>query len=147
MMNRILIATDGSDFAGEALEQGLAIAAELRAVATVVYVRQPPSPYLEQNYQDALAEEARREQAVLEDAKRRAGFHPAEVEYEVLEGDAVEEILNLARSRDADLIVVGSRGLGSISSLMLGSVSTAILHQADRPVLVAKTPVSAAAAV
>jgi nucleotide-binding universal stress UspA family protein len=147
-MNRILIATDGSDFAGEALEQGLAVAAELRAVATVVYVRQPPSPYLgEPNYQDALTEEARREQAVLEDAKRRAGFHPAEVEYEVLEGDAVEEILNLARSRDADLIVVGSRGLGSISSLMLGSVSTAILHQADRPVLVAKTPVSAAAAV
>jgi nucleotide-binding universal stress UspA family protein len=147
-MNRILIATDGSEFAGEALEQGLAIAEELGALATVLYVRQRPSPYLgEPNYQDVLTKEARREQTVLEDAKRRARVHAGEVEFEVLEGDAVEEILNLARSRDADLIVVGSRGLGSISSLMLGSVSTAILHQADRPVLVAKTPISAAAAV
>lgn len=147
-MNRILIATDGSEFAGEALEQGLAIAEELGAVATVLYVRQPPSPYLgEPYYQDVLTEEARRKHSVLDDAKRHAGLHDVDVEYEVREGDAVEEIVNLARSRDADLIVLGSRGLGSISSLTLGSVSTAVLHQADRPVLVAKTPISAAAAV
>jgi nucleotide-binding universal stress UspA family protein len=147
-MRRILIASDGSDCAREALEQGLSIAAEVGASATVLYVRRPPSPYLgEPYYQDVLTEEARRERAVLEDAKRRASFHEADVEYEVLEGDVVDEILNLARSRDVDLIVLGSRGLGSISSLMLGSVSTAVLHQADRPVLVAKTPVTAAAAV
>jgi nucleotide-binding universal stress UspA family protein len=147
-MNRILIATDGSDFAGHALEQGLAIAEELGAAATVLYVRQPPSPYLgEPNYQDVLSEETRLERAVLDDARRHAASHEVDVEYEVLEGDAVDEIVNLARSRDADLIVIGSRGLGSFSSLMLGSVSTAVLHQADRPVLVTKTPVSAAAAV
>ena len=147
-MNRILIATDGSDFAGQALDQGLAIAEELDAAATVLYVRQPPSPYLDEPYyQDVLTEEARGERAVLDEARRHAGTRDVDVEYEVLEGDAVEEIVNLARSRDADLIVLGSRGLGSISSLTLGSVSTAVLHQADRPVLVAKTPVSAAAAV
>jgi nucleotide-binding universal stress UspA family protein len=117
-------------------------------VATVLYVRQPPPPSLgEPYYQDVPTEEARRKHAVLDDAKRHARLHDVDVEYEVREGDAVEEIVNLARSRDADLIVLGSRGLGSISSLTLGSVSTAVLHQADRPVLVAKTPVSAAAAV
>jgi nucleotide-binding universal stress UspA family protein len=147
-MNRILIATDGSECASEALEQGLSIADELGAAATVLYVRQPPSQYLgEPYYQDVLTEEARRERAVLDEARRHGDSRDVDVEYEVLEGDAVEEIVNLARSWDADLIVLGSRGLGSFSSLMLGSVSTAVLHQADRPVLVAKTPVSAAAAV
>jgi len=147
-MKRLLIATDGSDCAGEALEHGLAIAEELGAAATVLYVRQPPSPSLgEPYYQDVLTEEARRERSVLADARRHAGFYDIRVEYEVLEGDAVEKIVNLARSRDADLIVLGSRGLGSISSQTLGSVSTAVVHQADRPVLVTKTPVSAAAAV
>src|SRR4029453_8001894 len=116
-MNRILIATDGSDFAGEALEQGLAIAAELGAVATVLYVRQPPSPYLgEPYYQDVLTEEARRKHAVLDDAKRHAGLHDVDVEYEVRGGEAVEEIVNLARSRDADLIVLCSVGLGMFFS-------------------------------
>lgn len=147
-MKRVLIATDGSDFADEALEQGLGIAEQLGAAATVLYVRQPPPPNLgEPYYRDVLSDEARRERAVLGGARRHAGSHDVDVEYEVLEGDAVEEIVNLGRSRDADLIVLGSRGLGSISSLTLGSVSTAVLHQADRPVLVAKTPVSAAAAV
>jgi len=59
-------------------------------------------------------------------------------ESEILEGDAAEEILGLARLRDADLIVVGSRDLGRVAGAMLGSVSNAVVHNADRPVLVVK---------
>jgi nucleotide-binding universal stress UspA family protein len=143
-MNTILVATDGSECAVEALEQGLSIAADSGASVTLLFVRHPPSPNPGEPYaQDRRTEDARRERNALADARERAGVYGVDVECEVLEGDAVEEILNLARARDVDLIVVGSRGLGSISSLMLGSVSTAILHQADRPVLVAKTPVTA----
>jgi nucleotide-binding universal stress UspA family protein len=147
-MNRILIASDGSECAGQALEQGLSIATDVGAAVTVLYVRRTPSDYLEDpHYQDFLTEESRHAGLVIDDAKQRAAESDLEIDYEVVEGDAVEEILKVARSRQVDLIVVGSRGLGSFSSLMLGSVSTALLHQADRPVLVAKTPVSAAAAV
>src|SRR4051812_46870152 len=53
----------------------------------------------------------------------------------VLEGSAAERLAALAREREADEIVVGSRGLGRFSAA-LGSVSHALLQQADRPVVV-----------
>jgi nucleotide-binding universal stress UspA family protein len=147
-MKRILIATDGSVGAGTALEDGFGLASELDADALVVFVRHAPSeligaPY----YQDVVTEEARRARAVITDAKLRAVRYDVDVEYEVVEGDPVDGILELARSRDVDLIVVGSRGLGAVKSVVLGSVSNAVLHQADRPVLVTKARARAAVAV
>lgn len=146
-MKRIVIATDGSEGAGHALEQGFSLASDLSAEVCVVYVHSGPSSFLgAPYYQDVITEEARHARTVIENAKARASRYLADVEYEVLEGDPVDTVLALARSRDADLIVVGSRGLGTVSSVVLGSVSRAILHQADRPVLVAKTPTHVATA-
>jgi nucleotide-binding universal stress UspA family protein len=51
-----------------------------------------------------------------------------------------ETILNQAAEVDADVIVLGSRGLGTVKSVWLGSVSRAVLHGADRPVLVIPAP-------
>jgi len=49
----------------------------------------------------------------------------------VRKGDYAEEILNAAKEFDADMIVIGSRGLGLLKSTVLGSVSQKVLHHAS----------------
>jgi nucleotide-binding universal stress UspA family protein len=58
------------------------------------------------------------------------------VEQSLLAGDPREEILRVAGEWTADLLVVGSRGLGAIRRLLLGSVSEAVLLHASCPTLV-----------
>lgn len=55
---------------------------------------------------------------------------------ELVAGDAVDAILEVAKAKDADLIVVGSRGHGAIVGALLGSVSQGVLKRSQQPVLV-----------
>jgi nucleotide-binding universal stress UspA family protein len=138
-MKRIVIAYDGSDGSREALETGVEMARATGAVATLVYVRHAPLPMIgDPFYERALSRELRRGRDVLDEARAYAADAGVVAEAELLEGDAAEEILDLARLRGAELIVVGSRGRGAVAEALLGSVSGAIVHDADRPVLVAR---------
>jgi nucleotide-binding universal stress UspA family protein len=51
-------------------------------------------------------------------------------------GGVADALLGLARERNASAIVVGSRGLGGVTSALLGSVSSKLIHDADRPIVV-----------
>jgi nucleotide-binding universal stress UspA family protein len=68
---------------------------------------------------------------------RRAGLEPRVA---VAEGDARPVLTDLAREHGADLLVVGSRGLGPVSKLLLGSVASSLLHHAEMPVMVVPHP-------
>ncbi len=57
---------------------------------------------------------------------------------EIAEGDVADAILDTAKRLDADLIVVGSRGLGRISGLLMGSVSQKVSQLSDSPCLIVK---------
>lgn len=137
MVKRILIATDGSVGACEAVKQGLAVAATTHAEATIVYVRKPPSDIVgDAYYQRSLSATFAPARQVIDDALASAEEMEVDAEGEIMEGEAAEQIVNLARSRDVDMIVVGSRALGPLAATLLGSVSHAVVHGADRPVLV-----------
>ena len=55
-------------------------------------------------------------------------------------GPVWKTILEIAEGRDASTIVIGSRGLTGLRSMLLGSVSTAVVNHADRPTLVIHSP-------
>jgi nucleotide-binding universal stress UspA family protein len=74
----------------------------------------------------------------LTEALRLAEEAGVDANAELLRGDAVDEIVAYADTIDADLIVVGSRGHGALTSALLGSVSRGILREARRPVLVVR---------
>ncbi|MCB9100913.1 MAG: universal stress protein, partial [Anaerolineales bacterium] len=84
---------------------------------------------------------ARREsagQAILDQARQQLGEVSILVKEELLEEPAAEAILNVAQIRQADLIVMGTRGRSSLEGLLLGSVSQKVIHHADCPVMVVR---------
>lgn len=137
-MKSVLIATDGSAGAAAAVGAGLELARDGGGTATVVYVREPIGVLGEPFYQRKLSEQLAAADAAFAAARARAEEAGVAVETEVVEGDAAEAIADLAHTRGVDIVVVGSRGLGAVSGALLGSVSSAVVRRADRPVLVVK---------
>jgi nucleotide-binding universal stress UspA family protein len=99
----------------------------------VAHVVAPPAHYLDELYDERRGRPRERGERLLRDVKETLGAVPAELR--VAEGPPAHTLLELAREVGADEIVVGSRGVGAARAL-LGSVSHALLHETDRPVVV-----------
>ncbi|HEY5659999.1 MAG TPA: universal stress protein [Gaiellaceae bacterium] len=135
----IVIGTDGSAGAALAVEQGVWLAKMLGARATFVAVAREPSLVLgEPYYQRALTADLAKARAAIDDAVLFAEERDVPYESEILEGAPAEKILGVAQAHGADMIVVGCRGRGAVTGAVLGSVSSDVVHRADRPVLVAR---------
>jgi len=142
-MNRIVIGTDGSPGARAAVHEGLDLARRLGAPVIFVTVRHSIPLLGDPFYQRKLSEQLAHARAVLDEARAEADRLGVEADHEIAEGDAVDELLRTARYAEADLIVVGSRGLGPVAGAVLGSVSRALVQHSPIPVLVVKEPVGA----
>ena len=145
-MHTIMIAIDGSAGSKAVVREGLALAHQMGADVTFVAVRPTPLPVFgDPFYQRKVSEDLAQLRPAIVAAVREADELDVVAEYEILEGNPVEEIVRLARLRDADMIVIGSRGRGAVTSAVLGSVSQGVIHAADRPVLVVTPRVEARA--
>ena len=134
----ILLATDLTPASDGATTQAIDLAAQLGARLLVVNVIDQRRGLLRPLGMRPVEEREARTvaaNAVVERA-RQAG---ARATFLVWDGDPSDGILAAAESESADLIVVGTRGRGSMARL-LGSVSDAVVHRARVPVLIARQP-------
>jgi nucleotide-binding universal stress UspA family protein len=140
-MHTILIATDGSPEAREAVAYGIELAAEQHAKAVLLQVI-PPVDWTQLDRGAVIRpipeELVLRRRIAADEADELESRHDVEVSFEVVAGMPAEEIVAYADAIDADLIVLGSRGRGALASALLGSVSNAVLQSARRPVLVVR---------
>jgi nucleotide-binding universal stress UspA family protein len=142
-MPGIVVGVDGSHHSGRALGWALR-EAQVRHVPLNVVTVHPPSvrpatgiywgiPTLPENSFDPELARAAVQQFVDEAAKE-TGETGLAVTVSVVTGDAAEELVKA--SRDADMLVVGSRGSGGFARLLMGSVSSQVTQHAEVPVVV-----------
>ena len=147
-MKTILIATDGSDPAAQALEVAIDLARETGATLQVLSVR-PPRAVGRGGAGPAIleVEELDGPDHIAEAAAQHARENGVEAVSHAAHGDVVTSIADAATALGAELLVVGSRGMGSLSGAVLGSVSHALVRRSPVPVTIVRhAAVQAAAA-
>jgi len=147
MLKTILVPIDGSDFANRAVDYAGDLAAKYDAKVVLLHaVHYPFGRLPEELHQFAVSEHLDGPDEVgalvekmLESAELRAlNAGAKETGRDSVIGDPATVILDAAKSFDADLIVMGSRGLGGLKGLLVGSVSDKVLHHAEAPVLIVR---------
>jgi nucleotide-binding universal stress UspA family protein len=142
-MKRILIATDGSPSALTAVEFGLDLAEEHDAWPFFIHVAPALEVLPAGGYSFGIGAAVphkpdAHDEAPLDSAAQLAAARDIDSVTKLASGDPVDEIVSYADLIEADCIVVGSRGHGALTSVLLGSVSRGVLHRARCPVTVVR---------
>jgi nucleotide-binding universal stress UspA family protein len=146
VFNRIVVGTDGSETAGEAVKQAIDLAKLTGAQLSVVSAFAPVSKGRVRAEQvdapaDVQYEIGPREDVnlVLEAAVSQAKQAGVEAQPHPVEGEPAEAILSTAEETDADLIVVGNKGMSGARRFFLGSVPNNVSHHAPCSVIIIRT--------
>jgi nucleotide-binding universal stress UspA family protein len=142
-MPGIVVGIDGSDHSHRALIWAMRQAAQQQVSLAVLAVRPDPArpvtgvywgvhAYPENTHNPEVARKAIQE--IVEQVRNELGETAPPVTVNVVTGDPAEELVKA--SHDADMVVVGSRGSGGFTSLLMGSVSSKVTHHAACPVVV-----------
>jgi nucleotide-binding universal stress UspA family protein len=146
MFDRIVVGTDGSDTASEAVRQAADLAALSKSELNIVSAFEPVS-------QSKLREEAvdvpgdvsqainpRQDvEVTLDKASGIAKKADVDVQTHPREGDPADAILDVAEEINADLIIVGNKGMTGAKRFLLGSVPNKVSHHAPCSVLIIQT--------
>jgi len=146
VFTRIVVGTDGSESAGEAVRQAVDLARLAGAKLSIVSAYAPVPPRrvqgeLREAPADVQHEIGPREDVnlLLEAAAAAARKEDVDVEIHPVEADPAEAILNVAEETGADLIVVGNKGMTGARRYLLGSVPNNVSHHAPCSVIIVRT--------
>ncbi len=140
MFKNMLLAVDGSTHALHAAKVAGNLAREMKidTVRVVVVYSTIPAFLGEPNMQAAIDARLHEANEMLNAALRELGEIPGETHTELIEGSPAAAIIDVATTRQSDLIVMGSRGMGKLAGLLLGSTSQNVVSHASCPVLVVR---------
>lgn len=145
-MRKIVVGVDGSPASDEALRWAMQEARDLGA--TLVAIHAWSVPYSMYTLPGSTVDEGVLEasaRAVLTEAlARTVSAPPFALEERVVKG--TPEVALVEAAADADLLVVGASHLGVLGRLLLGSVSSAVMHRSPCPVVVVREPAATVAA-
>jgi nucleotide-binding universal stress UspA family protein len=144
MFERIIVATDGSDHAKEALRVACDLAGKYKSRLHVVHTPQAVGDTLIVGYtavpvpptKEEIERAGREVIGAAESAVREAGI--TEFTSQLVSGDPAHAIVEEAKAHKSDLIVMGRRGLGSLTGLLVGSTTTKVAQLAPCAVLTVK---------
>ena len=146
MFKSIVVGTDGSETAGEAVRQATDLANTVGATIYLVSAYEPVSTSRLKEERDDIPKDLEwmvnpREDVMetLEEAKSAIEEAGVAVETFPREGDAADAILDVAEEKSADLIVVGNRGMTGAKRFLLGSVPNKVSHHAPSSVMIIRT--------
>jgi nucleotide-binding universal stress UspA family protein len=146
MFGRIVVGTDGSETATEAVRQAGDLAKRLGATLAIVSAYEPvPSSRLREERQQVPEDLAHtvgpREDvdATLAEAAKQSKERGVDVETFARQGDPADAILDVAEEGNADLIIVGNKGMTGAKRFLLGSVPNKVSHHAPCSVLIVRT--------
>lgn len=139
MIKNILVPTDGSTHAKKAIDYASDLASKYGATVHLVHViSKSEIPEGLDRYMDVERVEEPREQVLkkIGDGIIKSGVTEAKgkgmnnVKSSIVIGDPAEKIVEFAKDNGVDMIIMGSRGLGAMKGILLGSVSSKVCHAA-----------------
>jgi nucleotide-binding universal stress UspA family protein len=146
MFGSIVVGTDGSDTAKEAVRQATELAKAVDASVYLVSAYEPVSEgRLRQERQNVpddmqwMVNPREDVEATLSEAAEQMGEAGVKVDKFAREGDPADAILDVAEEQGADLIVVGNKGMTGAKRFLLGSVPNKVSHHAPCSVLIIRT--------
>ena len=140
MLENMLLAVDGSEHSMRAAQYAGDLARALRSNVVRIVVAYDPIPdYFGEPYrQQAIDARLKSANAILVKAQVAVGNIGGDVHTEIIEGSPAEAIIDVARTRRSSVIIMGSRGLGTIGEMVLGSTSHKVVSHAPCPVLIVR---------
>ena len=146
MFGSIVVGTDGSDTAGEAVRQATELAKAIGAKVHLVSAFEPVGNQRLREERQEVPEDMswmvnQREDvdATLRDAGEQIQEAGVDVETYARQGDPADAILDVAEEKSADLIVVGNKGMTGAKRFLLGSVPNKVSHHAPCSVMIIRT--------
>jgi len=134
---RVLVATDGSKQCRPAVERAIDFAQSYGGEISVVSIVAVPAEFYAEAPQ-VVEDMIHKAKGYVEEVKEQAEASGVKAEAFVKEGEAYQAIVDLARERDVNIIVMGSHGRTGLKRLLMGSVAEKVIGYAPCPVLVTR---------